>query len=173
MTWIQTYTGRHFDPLNPDPAQLDEVDIAHALSYVARFGGHTLHHYSVGQHSLLVCDLVEDPADKLQALLHDATEAYIGDMLRPLKQVIPEFRRIEQGVWEAICMRFGIAVEMAPAIHRADMVALATERRDLLSPDSTEWACLRGIEPVPTRIRCMDPTAVRFAFLTRLMELMP
>jgi len=104
MTWILTRTGRRFDLLAPKADQVSTLDIAHALSQLCRFNGHTSRHYSVAQHSLLVASIV--PAEhQLAALLHDATEAYVGDMTRPLKALLPDFSAIEHGIWLAICER--------------------------------------------------------------------
>lgn len=84
MTWILTQSGQQFDLLRPTASMIKPVDIAHALSRLCRFNGHTRAHYSVAQHSLIVASLV--PVEhQLVALLHDAPEAYIGDMTRPLK----------------------------------------------------------------------------------------
>ena len=85
MTVMQTFTGRLFDPFNPDPALIDLRDIAHALGNICRFGGHSRRYYSVAEHSILVASLVPEPL-RLPALLHDAAEAYLGDIITPIKR---------------------------------------------------------------------------------------
>lgn len=107
MSWILTHSGRQFDLTSPTAAMISPVDIAHALSNLCRFNGHTRTHYSVAQHSMLVSSLVPEQ-HKLVALLHDATEAYIGDMTRPLKAIMPGFRIAEEIIWQAICDRFNL-----------------------------------------------------------------
>ena len=82
MTWILTWSGKRFDLFEPTPEMIDPRDIAQALGTIARFNGHTKEHYTVAQHSVIVANLVP-PEHQLAALLHDATEAYIGDMVRP------------------------------------------------------------------------------------------
>ena len=98
-TWFLTTTGRQFWPASPDPEQIQIEDIAHALSNLCRFGGHTREFYSVAQHSVLVSQNVPDDL-RLVGLMHDATEAYCGDMIRPLKNVLPEFKELENGIWK-------------------------------------------------------------------------
>lgn len=127
MTWILTQSGQQFDLLRPTASMIKPVDIAHALSRLCRFNGHTRAHYSVAQHSLIVASLVP-PEHQLVALLHGATEAYIGDMTRPLKAVMPEYQYVENQIWLAVCERF----DLPSCVKQADMVALATERRDLM-----------------------------------------
>lgn len=171
MNWILTHSGRQFDLLNPTAAMISPQDIAHALARLCRFNGHTRTHYSVAQHSLIVCDLVPRN-DQLPALIHDATEAYLGDMTRPLKALMPEYREVEQRVWHAVCDRFDIDPILPESVMRADMVALATERRDLMPQAPGEWECLKGIPLMPELITPLPAQEANLQFFGRLMELM-
>ncbi|MDI1288693.1 MAG: hypothetical protein PSX37_01920 [bacterium] len=92
--WMNTFTGQKFYPLDPRADEVHAPDIAKALSQICRYGGHTSQHYSVAEHCVLM-SLAVAPEHALFALLHDATEAYVGDMVRPLKQALPEYRAIE------------------------------------------------------------------------------
>lgn len=171
MTWILTQSGQQFDLLRPTASTIKPVDIAHALSRLCRFNGHTRAHYSVAQHSLIVASLV--PAEyQLVALLHDATEAYIGDMTRPLKAVMPEYQYVEHQIWLAVCDRFDIQPDLPACVKQADMVALATERRDLMPEHSGIWDCLRGVEPMADVIAPLPAEYASTAFFSRLMDLM-
>lgn len=171
MSWILTHTGKRFDLLAPRAELISTIDIAHALSHVARFNGHTRHHYSVAQHSLLVASIV--PADlQLTALLHDATEAYIGDMVRPLKALLPEYSEIEHGIWLAICDRFNLDPTLPTCIHEADMIALATERRDLMPEHAESWPCLAGITPHPATLPRWPSETASINYHSKLLELM-
>lgn len=171
MTWILTQSGQQFDLLRPTASMIKPVDIAHALSRLCRFNGHTRAHYSVAQHSLIVASLV--PVEhQLVALLHDATEAYIGDMTRPLKAVMPEYQYVEHQIWLAVCDRFDIQIDLPGCVKQADMVALATERRDLMPEHLGEWDCLRGIEPMADAIVPLPAEYASAAFFSRLMDLM-
>lgn len=141
--WIITHSGKQFDFHNPTPDMVCIEDIAHALSMSCRFGGHTQWHYSVAQHSVNVARLVPDE-HKLVALLHDATEAYIGDMVSPLKVLMPEFKKKEEQIWEVIAEKFGVPVKIDPIIKWADLQMLKVERGFLI-PESEEWTCLRDV----------------------------
>lgn len=171
MTWILTHSGRQFDLVAPTAAMISPHDIAHALANLCRFNGHTREHYSVAQHSLIVCDLVPKK-DQLAALIHDAAEAYLGDMTSPLKALMPAYREAEQRVWLAICERFNIPQVLPESVIRADVVALATERRDLMPQHFGEWQCLKGIPAMPERITPMSTQEASMKFFSRLMELM-
>lgn len=171
MTWILTQSGQQFDLLRPTASMIKPVDIAHALSRLCRFNGHTRAHYSVAQHSLIVASLV--PVEhQLVALLHDATEAYIGDMTRPLKAVMPEYQYVEHQIWLAVCDRFDIQIDLPACVKEADMVALATERRDLMPEHPGEWDCLRGVQPMKDTIVPLPADYASMAFFTQLMNLM-
>jgi len=171
MSWILTYTGRRFDLLEPTAAMVSPQDLAHALARLCRFNGHCVTHYSVAQHSCFVADLV--PAgDQLAALLHDATEAYVGDMVRPLKDLLPEYREIEHRIWLAICERFLLDPILPASVKRADLVALATERRDLMPNQQGEWNCLIGIPTYAAQVMPRKAEEASFHYFRRLMDLM-
>jgi hypothetical protein len=111
--FLQTLSGRWVNPFEPDPDQLDAGDIARALANQCRFGGHSRVFYSVAQHSVILSELVEqrggDIEDIFAALMHDATEAYLGDMPHPLKHRSPLgalFKEAEDNLSHAIRARF-------------------------------------------------------------------
>lgn len=152
MTWILTRSGRHFDFADPQPDQIDIIDIAWGLSKECRFAGQCLGFYSVAQHSELASHIV--PAEfALEALLHDASEAYCKDIPMPLKAMLPDYKRIEQRVDHAIRAVFGLPPVCSPEVKRADLILLATERRDLMPLDPEPWPILQGIEPLEKPIR--------------------
>lgn len=171
MSWILTHTGKRFDLLAPRAELISTIDIAHALAQVCRFNGHTRHHYSVAQHSLLVASIV--PADlQLTALLHDATEAYVGDLVRPLKALLPDYSEIEHGIWLAICDRFNLDPALPTSIHQADMIALATERRDLMPDHLEAWPCLAGVQPLPATLPRWTSEQACIQYHAKLLDLM-
>lgn len=164
--WIQTATGRRFYPLSPRAEDVDIRDIAHALSLLCRFNGHSAGFYSVAEHSVRVCDSL--PAEhKLWGLLHDAAEAYLGDLPRPLKRQLPAFSQAEDVVLRCVMDRYGLAWPMPPAVRAADDQLLATEARDLMGAPA--WA--RGTEPLPAPIEPWTPTHARDLFLERFHTL--
>jgi len=138
--WIQTYTGRRFDLVEPRAEDVVVDDLVHALACVNRFTGHARRPYSVAEHSVRVAALVE-PEHRRAALLHDATEAYCADLARPAKR-LPElagYRDLEARVWAAIAARFDLPLELPAAVKRADLVALDLERRALLGQEPHPW----------------------------------
>jgi 5'-deoxynucleotidase YfbR-like HD superfamily hydrolase len=169
--YVSTFLGHRFFLTRPHIDDVAIEDIAHGLAYQCRFNGQTREFYSVAQHSLMVMQLVPAPL-RLAALLHDAAEAYLGDMVKPLKNLFPEFSVIEGRVMQIIGERFAVDLEhLDPAIKAADLVALATEKRDLM-PHSTEaWANLQGIQPLPESIRPLMPLDAKSAFLDSFRQL--
>jgi hypothetical protein len=139
--WIQTYSGGQFWPLDPRAEEVEIADIAHALSNMCRFTGHVKEFYSVAQHSVLVAELV--PTEhKLWALLHDASEAYLHDLPRPLKRSQPFgalYKGHEARLMEVICEKFGLPAEEPPCVKDADTRLLMTERRDLMGREVEPW----------------------------------
>lgn len=171
---IQITTGGYFDLKAPDCSAFDIADIANALSNLCRFTGHTHTFYSVAQHSVLVSQIVS-PDLAFVGLMHDAHEAFVGDMSAPLKELVPQFGFWERHIARAVRAKFGLPMVLPEEVKRADMVLLATERRDLMPPDHgyTEWLCLRGHDPLPERIEPLPPLSAHGLFLNRFLELRP
>lgn len=130
--YIVTYTGRKIPLLEPHPDHIDARDIAHSLAYQCRFTGHTPRHYSVAEHSIRVAWQIRgkyaNPTGWTPlrvakvALLHDAAEAYLGDVSTPLKSLLPEYQRIENNWQHAVFVAFGLDdyLDHIPAVHEAD-----------------------------------------------------
>jgi 5'-deoxynucleotidase YfbR-like HD superfamily hydrolase len=176
---IQTYSGRRFSPLEPDAAQIDIRDIAHALANLCRFGGHCSSFYSIGQHSCVVADAVEasaaDATTVLCALLHDASEAYLGDLPHPVKHRSPLgdlYREIEAPLQAAILARFGLPADTPPLVKRIDRAALAAERVALMRPADDEWwPELDGVEALEIAVESWEPGRAAREFLARFERL--
>lgn len=169
--WIQTYTGRQFWPLEPRPQDIDILDIAHALSNLCRYGGHVEQFYSVAQHCVLVSYAV--PAEHaLRGLLHDASEAYLIDVPRPIKRSegMEAYRAAEKRLEAAIYERFGLLAEDPECIKTADNQLLRTEQRDLMKPAPAAWKDYR-VGALPETIIPWTPHQSRDRFLARFNEL--
>lgn len=152
MTWVQTVSGIPFDLLDPKPDMVRVEDIAHALSRIARFNGHTHSEpYSVAHHSMLVADLLASwgapPAIVREGLLHDAAEAYYGDIVSPLKRAmvagicrdVSDFEMVAERVDLVVRKTLGLNPDQSHLVRRADLVALAIERRDLFGACERDW----------------------------------
>jgi uncharacterized protein len=167
---MQTYTGRRFYPLAARVEDIDPIDIAHALGLICRYGGHVDRFYSVAEHCILMSQAVE-PGHAAWALLHDATEAYVGDMVRPLKHHMPEYRDVEDRLMAVIAERFGLAgVTMPPEVKDADNRILLTERAALMSRTRHAWQ-QDDLEPLPVVVREYSPREAADAYLARMIEL--
>lgn len=168
--WIQTHSGRRFNPTNPYPNAIVIQDIAHALSMQCRFSGHTKKFYSVAQHSVLV-SYICDSKDALWGLLHDASEAYLVDVPRPLKRSgkFDSYLEFEAQMQQAICKRFGLPMQEPPSVKAADTKLLATEARDLMSPLHRDW--IQRTDPLPFLIDPWDHDKAKDMFMKRFFEL--
>lgn len=166
--WIQTFTGAHFHPFRAQPGEIRIEDIAHALSLQCRFNGHCRHFYSVAEHSVRVSEALPHEL-ALWGLLHDAAEAYVSDLPRPLKDFLPQFRELEDRVLRLIIKTFGLTWPMPPEVDHADLRLLATECRDLMAIDPRQWDLT--INPLPARIQPLSPRDAEEAFLRRFRSL--
>jgi 5'-deoxynucleotidase YfbR-like HD superfamily hydrolase len=129
---INTYSGKKFDLINPRPDMVDIRDIARGLAYKAHFAGQTEHYFSIAQHCLLVCDLIPDDLKKdsrfmMLALMHDAAEAYIGDMVKPLKVYLPEYCLVEDKIMSAVCLKFRLDQDRMKELKKYDIQAQQME----------------------------------------------
>ncbi len=179
--WITTYTGRRFSPLYPNPNDVDIEDIAHALSNICRFGGHTKEFYSVAQHSFYVAEWVADWLKTTnrywkahvvaQALLHDAPEAYMGDVVTPIKVTMGDYKKAETVLMETIFEGLGILVpvrggEVCQAIKKIDLSMFLTEYIQLFQGAKPYVEVPEGVEPWhELDIYCWTPDEAKKNFL--------
>lgn len=167
-----TSSGLPFWPTSPRPEDIRFTDIANGLARICRFNGQLdpkVEHYSVAQHSVLVSHLVPEEF-ALEALLHDAAEAYVGDMIRPLKLQDGIYRAAEARIDLAIRLKYGLPASLSPEVKLADNIMAVTERRDLLSDQiGVDWGAMP--DPSPKTIRPLRAFEARDLFFERAMEL--
>lgn len=166
--WCQTISGVMMYPLDPRPEEIIIDDIAHALSMQCRFGGHVKDFYSVAEHSVRVSN--ELPSHlALWGLLHDAAEAYLIDLPRPIKRfsdIGRLYSKIEDNLMRVICQKFGLPEQMPLEVHQMDDILLATERRDLTCSVPKPWED-DGTAPLATKISPWRPYWAKINFLKR------
>jgi uncharacterized protein len=174
--WVETYTGVRFYPFTPRPDEIRIEDIAHSLANQCRFNGHCPKFYSVAEHSILVSRLVPEEV-ALWGLLHDAGEAYISDIIRPIKAFLHvkwpvEFRSIfdvEDVILFTVAARFGLDSRPPASVFDADQVALVSEYRCFFP--SNELPGLGWVTPTRRPIGCQPPEVAERLFLERFNEL--
>jgi len=177
-TSFTTFTGRQFDPFDPQPEDIHILDIAHALSNTCRYGGMCQFYYSVAQHSGYVAQMAMDlngtktsPDWPLWGLLHDAAEAYIGDMPTPFKPFMTNFDKVETDILRVIAEKFGLhwygEAGVPDAIKKVDKRMLFTEARQLLP--GADWCKYQPKWPETAgydmMVQPMSPIAAEDAFL--------
>jgi 5'-deoxynucleotidase YfbR-like HD superfamily hydrolase len=180
--WIQTYSGKAFYLLDPQPSEVEIIDIAHALSHECRFNGHCEEFWSVAQHSLMVMHevmrlLPVQHRDRrrrisLLALMHDAEEAYYKDIPTPLKLLWPAYGALKDRGRRAINERLGLSSvieecqDLLPLIKQADLNLLAAEKISLMKPaPETRAIELQMAEPAPGAITVRPASIVRDLFV--------
>jgi hypothetical protein len=170
---ILTKSGQYFDFIHPERYRIEITDIAHALSNVCRFAGQCRTFYSVAQHSVYVSRIVPEE-DAFAGLMHDCAEAFIGDVARPLKLMLPEYKVIEKRVERALFAGLGLPEKLPASVKLADRQMLLSEQAALLPPHDDQWSILEGIDPAPGIIVTpLWPDEAYAAFMERYYELRP
>jgi 5'-deoxynucleotidase YfbR-like HD superfamily hydrolase len=162
--FMQTYTGQTFWPLDPRPDEIHVEDIAHALSMQCRFAGHVNRFYSVAEHSVLMWTRATK-ANALWALLHDASEAYLSDIVRPIKNNLSGYKTIEIGLMGAVAERFGLASEMPDEVKSLDNRILMDERAQLMRLTPEVWNFCGETQPLGVTIQGLSPAEAKRAFI--------
>ncbi len=176
QAWMETYTGQKFhldnEELNPDEIHLE--DIAYSLSMQCRYTGHTRGFYSVAEHSIHITDQLklrgESLAVQFTGLLHDAAEAYIGDLARPVKVMLPAFKALEDRIDVALAKRFNVIFPFPPVIKDLDVRIIKDERAQCMGDSGNVWGT-DMFEPLGVTIQFWTPAKARAKFLGRFHDL--
>ena len=174
--WIETRTGKRVSVENPQPDQFDIKDIAYALSNTCRFNGHCAGFYSVAEHSVAVA-LRLPPNLRLAGLLHDATEAYLGDIPSPIKQYLADYRQLERVFEDAIIRAFALELTENEwqQVKEADTDALFTEAHFLIPSRGADWTFFQGPKQFEVNYRltpvCLPPQGAYQLFMGMFYDL--
>jgi uncharacterized protein len=160
--WMQTYSGLAFWPLDPRPDEIRILDIAQALSKLCRYGGQCRRFYSVAEHSVLVASQAPDHL-KLTALMHDASEAYLLDIPRPIKRHLPGYAEIESRLMATIAERFGFQWPMPDEIKQLDERIIEDERQQNMAEPPRFWG---HREPLGVTLKCWSPQMAALKFMS-------
>lgn len=161
--WMRTFGGGRFYPADPRPEDVTIESIASGLSKDCRYAGQLDDiWYSVAEHSILVASILPDHL-RLQGLLHDAPEAWLRDIPRPVKLLIPQYQKLEAMSWDAVAKRFGLPLELDPLVKWADDAVLAAEKIQLIGEDTSEWNIKAW--PADVVIECLEWRDAQDAFL--------
>lgn len=169
---IQLQSGGFFDFAEPQNTPISPEDIAVGLSKSARCTGHSLgfEPYTIAQHCCLASDAAAE-AFKFEALMHDAPEAVLGDVTTPLKQLMPDYKKLEERVTDAFAGWFDLPKSMSPEVKVIDIRMAATEKRDIMPPG--EWEMLRGIDPYDFEIEIWGHERAYHEWILRFYSLNP
>lgn len=166
---ILLFSGEYFDFEDPERSLFDIHDIARGLSHICRFAGQCSRFYSVAEHSVYVSQIV--PIEHAFAgLMHDAAEAFVGDMAKPLKVMCPDYSAIEKRVERAVLDRFGLTLPLPPQVKEADIIMLATEQQQIMR-NRDDWEYTRGRQVAEIEIKCLDPDDAYRLFVERFRHL--
>lgn len=169
---IRLRSGRYFDFEDPQPDQFTLGDIAGALSKICRFGGQVEHFYSVAQHCVYCSQVAENDGQPIEvqrsALLHDAAEAFCGDVVKPLKVMLGNYADIEASVESVIFAKYGVSwFATEDAVREIDHAMLIHERRQLFSPDNVTWFGENEVRKLDFPIKAWTPSETEYKFILR------
>jgi len=173
---IKTFSGAYFDLADPQVSAIDLYSIAVPLSRIPRFGGHSPLAYNVAEHCCLCVEVAKSESASIElcqaVLMHDATEAFVGDVIKPLKMLLPEYDVIESRIENAIGLRFGIDFERyRDSIKRIDRMMLKREKMTFWPSDSTQWQGFAECVPAKVKPQCVSSPLARERFIELATEL--
>lgn len=172
---ILTYSGNYYDYLDPENSHLNIYDVAHALSNICRYSGHCREFYSVAEHSVNVYRLLTDSGCSYEirkaGLLHDSPESVMLDVVKPLKNLLPDYMALEEKIELDMAKRFIYQYPLHPTVKWADLTMLNIEQKQIMN-NNDKWTTLMLIDGLKDfKIECLAPKEARDRFLTTYKEL--
>ena len=163
--WMLTATGGAFYPLDPRSEDIHIEDIAAALSKLCRYGGHTKQFYSVAEHCVLLAHAASDGMH-LSALMHDASEAYLSDVIRPIKAHLTNYKTIEAALERVIAQRFTLPFPLPAEVKALDEAIIADEKSQAVAfPKGKPWAQWTPVAPLGVTLQFWTPEKAEYEFL--------
>ena len=164
-SWIQTYTSKKVFPLIPNKDEIDIVDIANSLGKICRYNGHTLKFYSVAEHSVYVSENVSKK-NAMWGLMHDAAEAYLGDIVHPIKSYLGKFKQYEENLLRCIADKFNLCWPVPKEVKEIDVAILHDESLQVMESKPQSWSQITSL-PLGIKIYGLDWQQAIELFLVR------
>lgn len=173
--FMQTFSGGRIWPLDPRPEEIDITDVAHHLGKICRYGGACLRFYSVAEHCVLMAREAKrlglPHGLRLQMLIHDAPEYILGDMVRPIKKHMPEYKPAETRLLRCMCGRFNVGYPLDPMVKQFDEAIGLTERAQNMAVPNFAWGVnFEADKPLPVRLQMWSPDRAPHEFLLEWYE---
>jgi uncharacterized protein len=172
--WVELITGERFYFNKP---MYDIGAIAHALSHICRFTGHSRKFYSVAEHSILVSRIMEDQGlgDPMEGLMHDGVESVLADVARPIKVLLKDYKALERALDSAMRKQFALPEQMTDGCKKADTIALLIEAASLMPNKGTNFEdmpddCVLAARKATYMVSCWTPENARERFMTRMHD---
>ena len=162
--WMQTFSGVAFYPLDPRPEEIFIEDIAHALSLSCRFGGQCKKFYSVAEHCILAAEAAPNEL-KLTTLMHDSSEAYLSDVVRPIKMHLTNYIDIEKNLEQVIATKFGLKFPYPHIVKLIDNGMLVNEMHQNMAPPPQVWDLTGESINISTKLQFWLPEEAEYEFL--------
>jgi hypothetical protein len=167
--WMETNSGRQFNYAHLDAGSICIEDVAAALSKMCRYNGHTRRFYSVAEHCVLMSRWVSGQADRTiddckVALLHDASEAYLSDVVRPVKNFLEDYKAMEASIDGFVMAHFEVQYPFPPWLKEIDTRILVDERAQAMNPSTNVWG-VDGLEPLGVNVQFWSPDQAEQEFL--------
>jgi hypothetical protein len=161
---ILLHSGEYLNLLDPQSSKFSIEDIAHGLSMTCRFNGQCDAFYSVAEHCVVMSEMVQKDY-KLEALMHDASEAFLGDIVTPLKKILPAYQVIEKSFERQIALRYGLPMKMSPQVKKADTRMCVTEQQQLMNNKDVWRDDMKDVLPYDIELSCWSWPVAKQMFL--------
>jgi 5'-deoxynucleotidase YfbR-like HD superfamily hydrolase len=166
---MRTYTGRYIDVFNMNIEDIDILDIAHSLALTTRWNGHSKEPYSIAEHCVWMAERATTIETKMEALLHDASEAYIVDVPTPIKKRMPEYLLLEEKIMSLVAKKFGFSFPMSYEVKKLDRQALEFEWENKVLENT--FASMEHYEAEKRFLECFYEIQKQFSVEKNLNEI--
>lgn len=170
--WIESFSGRRIYYEDPDPDSICIEDIAHSLSMQCRYNGHCIRFASVAEHCVILCEAFGwGNEDAYALLMHDASEAYLSDLPRPIKYTLDSYLALEAKFDAIIAKKFGVVNANSPVVSNWDRRIVLDERAQNMSRSGNDWNLPGDLTPLGVKLHFWTPGEAEGRFLQNFHRL--